>query len=118
MFRLAETYLLRAEAYFRLNNLTAAAADINAVRSRSNAAAVAPASVNIDYILDERMREFGVEEKRRLTLARLNLLYDRVTRFNPYYGDIQPHHNVFPIPYVEIERNREAVLEQNEGYPE
>jgi len=118
MFRLAETYLLRAEAYFRLGNLTAAAADINVVRSRSNAAAVAPASVNIDYILDERMREFGVEEKRRLTLARLNLLYDRVTRFNPYYSDIQPHHNLLPIPYVEIERNRQAVLEQNEGYPE
>lgn len=118
MFRLAETYLLRAEAYFRLSNLTAAAADINVVRARSNANAVAAASVTIDYILDERMREFGVEEKRRLTLARLGLLYEKVIAHNPYYSDIQPHHNLFPIPYAEIERNREAVIEQNEGYPQ
>lgn len=117
MFRLAETYLLRAEAYYRLNNTAAAASDINVVRARSNAQAVAPAAVNIDYILDERMREFGVEEKRRLTLARLGLLYDRVTSHNSYYSDIQPHHNLFPIPYSEIERNRNAVLEQNPGYP-
>jgi hypothetical protein len=118
MFRLAETYLLRAEAYFRLNNLSAAADDINVVRSRSNAKDVEDTNVSIDYILDERMREFGVEEKRRLTLARLGLLYDKVKAHNPYYKDILPHHNLFPIPFAEIERNREAVLKQNDGYPQ
>lgn len=116
MFRLAETYLLRAEGYLGQNDLVHAASDINTVRRRSKASEIAPDQVTIDYILDERMRELGIEEKRRLTLMRLGKLYDRVKRFNAYYGDIQPFHNLFPIPQAEIERNREAVLEQNEGY--
>ena len=118
MFRLAETYLLRAEAYMNDNQLDLAADDINIVRSRANATPVDESDINIDYILDERMRELGVEEKRRLTLMRLGLLYDRVTRFNPYYKTIQPYHNLWPIPFIEIERNTGAVLEQNLGYVE
>jgi hypothetical protein len=117
MFRLAETYLIRAEAYLGLNNTANAAADINEVRSRSSASSVQPADVTIDYILDERMRELGVEEKRMLTLTRLGLRYDRVQRFNPYYSDIsQPRDNLWPIPFSEIERNKDAELTQNPGY--
>jgi hypothetical protein len=116
MFRLAETYLLRAEAYMNDGQLDLAAADINVVRKRANASPVLAANVNIDYILDERMRELGVEEKRRLTLMRLGLLYNRVTRFNPYYKEIQEFHNLWPIPFNEIERNTGAVIEQNTGY--
>jgi hypothetical protein len=116
MFRLAETYLLRAEANLGKGDRVAAAADINVVRSRAGASPVLPANVTIDYILDERMRELGIEEKRRLTLMRLGMLVDRVRRCNPYYNDIQDRHNLFPIPAAEIERNRETVLEQNPGY--
>ena len=36
IFRLADVYLLRAEAYMRLGNAAAAVADINAIRSRAN----------------------------------------------------------------------------------
>lgn len=117
MFRLAETYLLRAEAYLGLNNTTAAAADINRVRARANANPVAAGAVNIDYILDERLRELGVEEKRMLTLMRLGKWVDRTRRFNPFYGvQMQDKFNLWPIPFGEIERNRTAVLEQNPGY--
>ncbi|QCR24644.1 RagB/SusD family nutrient uptake outer membrane protein [Pontibacter sp. SGAir0037] len=116
MFRLAETYLLRAEAYLGLGDLTKAAEDINVVRARAEANPVAPGDVTIDYILDERMRELGLEEKRRLTLMRLGKWYDRVSRFNPYYSDALPHYNLWPIPDIEIERNKDAVLEQNPGY--
>ncbi|CAH0305393.1 Starch-binding protein SusD [Pedobacter sp. Bi27] len=116
MFRLAETYLLRAEAYFGLNQLDKAAADINVVRSRSNASAVLPTNVNMDYILDERMRELGSEEKRRITLMRLGLVYDRVKKCNPYYNDVLTTYNLWPIPASEIERNNGAKLEQNPGY--
>lgn len=116
MFRLAETYLLRAEAYLGLNQLGNAATDINVVRSRSNASAVLPANVNIDYILDERMRELGSEEKRRITLMRLGLVYERVKKFNPYYSDVLPTYNLWPIPASEIERNNAAKLDQNPGY--
>lgn len=87
MFRLTETYLLRAEAYLNLNDRESAAADINVVRSRAHAKPVDAARVDIDYILDERMRELGVEEKRRLTLMRLGKLYDRVMKCNPFYAN-------------------------------
>ncbi|MBO9566025.1 MAG: RagB/SusD family nutrient uptake outer membrane protein [Niastella sp.] len=116
MFRLAETYLLRAEAWLGLGNTVNAANDINAVRNRAKASSVQPASVNIDYILDERMRELGVEEKRRLTLMRLGKWYERVKRCNPYYSDASPTYNLWPIPAAEIERNKNAKLEQNPGY--
>lgn len=116
MFRLAETYLLRAEGYLGLNDLIRAAADINVVRSRANASNVLPANVDIDYILDERMRELGSEEKRRITLMRLGKLYDRVKKCNPYYSEILPTYNLWPIPASEIERNNGAKLEQNPGY--
>ena len=121
--RLAETYLIRAEAYLGKNNTTLAAADINVVRSRANATPVTPGEVDIDYILDERMRELGAEERRRLTLARLGLVYDRVSRFADgnqnasFKGlNVQPHHNLWPIPFSEIERNTGAELEQNPNY--
>lgn len=117
MFRLAETYLLRAEGYLGLGRTTEAAADINVVRTRSKAPEVSPDKVNIDYILDERIREFGVEEKRILTLMRLGKLYDRIKLCNPYYANsVQPYHNLWPIPQTEIERNRGVKLEQNPGY--
>jgi hypothetical protein len=117
MFRLAETYLIRAEANLGLSKLTEAAADINAVRARSNALPVAPAQVNIDYILDERLREFGVEEKRMLTLMRLGKWVERVKSKNPFYGtQMQDFYNLWPIPKDEIERNKDAVLQQNPGY--
>ena len=121
--RLAETFLIRAEAYMRKNMLNQAAADINVIRNRANATPATPGEVDIDYILDERMRELGAEERRRLTLARLELVYDRVSRYADgnknvsFQGlNVQPHHNLWPIPYSEIERNTGAVLEQNPGY--
>ncbi|MCW3806931.1 RagB/SusD family nutrient uptake outer membrane protein [Plebeiibacterium marinum] len=120
MFRLAETYLLRAEAYLGLSQTTEAAANINEVRSRANANPVSPENVNIEYILDERMRELGVEEKRRLTLMRLGKLYDRIQKCNPFYRDMTDGmtetYNLWPIPASEIEANIGAVLEQNPGY--
>jgi starch-binding outer membrane protein, SusD/RagB family len=118
MMRLAETYLLRAEAYLGLSNTTLAAQDINVVRVRANATPVAPASVDIDYILDERMRELGIEEKRLLTLMRLGKWYDRIIKCNPYYApQANTKFNLWPIPQQEIERNREVKMQQNPGYP-
>ena len=121
--RLAETYLLRAEAHLGAGNATLAAQDINVVRGRANAIPVSPEQIDIDYILDERMRELGVEEKRRLTLQRLEKLYDRTSRLNecnPTAGnfgcDVQPYHNLFPIPFSEIESNVRSRIEQNPGY--
>lgn len=117
LIRLAETYLLRAEAYLGAANPTAAATDLTTVRARSGASAVSAANVNIDFILDERIRELGVEEKRMFTLMRLNKWYDRVVKCNPFYASAAlAKYNLWPIPQSEIERNRGAVLQQNPGY--
>lgn len=118
--RLAETYLLRAEAYVGLGNKTAAAADINALRTRANATPVASANVDIDYILDERAREVYGEEWRHITLRRVGKLLERVRLYcnNPVYPacNIQDYNILFPIPQTVIDLNIDAVMEQNPGY--
>ena len=117
IFRLAETYLLRAEAYVGKNDPVNAAQDINAVRARVNAAPVDPADVDIDYILDERARELCWEELRLLTLMRMGKLVERVRMYNHVTQDnILDHQNLWPIPSREIETNTESELTQNPGY--
>lgn len=112
--RLAETYLVRAEAHLRAGDLNAAAQDINIVRERSNAPAVAAEDVDIDYLLDERARELYFEENRLQTLLRLGKLVERTNKYGmiEYYD----HQNLWPIPRSEIEKNSEAELVQNPGY--
>ncbi len=115
--RLPETYLIRAEAYLGKGDKNNAAADINVVRQRAKAQPASPANVTIDYLLDERARELLWEEVRIMTLSRLGLNYERKKKYDLRSGDqISPHHNLFPIPFSEIERNTGAVLEQNPGY--
>ena len=117
IFRLAETYLLRAEAYLLKGELSLAADDINVVRNRANATPVTPGEVNMDYILDERMRELIWEELRRLTLHRTGKIVERVQKYNRIAKNtIQDYHSLWPIPFSEIEKNIGAVLEQNPGY--
>lgn len=126
--RLAETYLLRAEAYLGKGQTDLAAEDINVVRARANASLITASDVDINFILDERARELTIEELRTLTLMRLGLMYERTKDFSYILqGDgsvvpsnasltIQPHNNLYPIPQTEIDLNGEAVLEQNPGY--
>ena len=115
IIRLAETYLLRAEAYLGNNEPGKAADDINVVRQRAKAPEITSSDVDIDYILDERMRELCFEEYRMVTLRRLGLLVERCKKYNPLI-QYEEHHNLYPIPYSEIEKNTGAVLEQNPGY--
>jgi starch-binding outer membrane protein, SusD/RagB family len=115
--RLAETYLLRAEAYFHKGDKPAAAADINVVRARANAKLATPEQITLDYILDERARELTIEEHRRKTLSRLGVLVDRVKRYSFKSKDIELYHQWWPIPQKAIDANRGAKLAQNPGYP-
>ncbi len=73
VYRLAETYLLRAEAYFWKGQTGLAAADINAVRNRAGAGDVS--EVNIATILDERARELYYEEPRKAELNRISFIF-------------------------------------------
>ena len=116
--RLAETYLLRAEAYFRKGENQSAASDINVVRSRAKAKPVSAAEVSIDFILDERARELIIEEPRRRTLVRMGLLYKRATTYNwRAAATMEPFNELYPIPQEAIDANTGAELTQNPGYP-
>lgn len=75
IFRLAETYLLRAEAYFWKGDLANAAADINQVRTRAGCAPITAAQVDMNMILDERARELFYEEPRKTELTRIAYLF-------------------------------------------
>lgn len=72
IFRLAETYLLRAEAHYFKGNQANALADVNAVRTRAGCSPY-PASkiADIGVILDERARELYWEEPRKTELTRI-----------------------------------------------
>ncbi|MRS65277.1 RagB/SusD family nutrient uptake outer membrane protein [Larkinella terrae] len=71
VFRLAETYLLRAEAYFWKGDFALAAQDLNQVRVRANAQPLSPSAITIGTILDERARELYYEEHRKVELTRI-----------------------------------------------
>lgn len=118
--RLAETLLMRAEAYVGLGRQADAAADINAIRNRAKATPVLPADVDLDLILDERARELYAEEFRHITLRRMGKLLERVRKYNNNpinpSSNIQEHNVLFPIPQRQIDLNVDVVIDQNPGY--
>ena len=123
-FRLAEAYLLRAEAYMNVGKKGEAAADINVLRARAHAKNCTADEITLDFILDERLRELVCEEKRRLTLSRVGKLSERIKKYNPYFSaahsadgkDYDSHFDLLPIPLSAILANKDGVLEQNPGY--
>ena len=116
--RLAETYLFRAEARFRMGDLPGAAEDINMVRRRVNASEISAGDVNLDFILDERARELIFETSRRFTLTRTDKLIERNQLYNPpAAGNISEKHNLWPIPQSEIDLMLDNPnFGQNPGY--
>lgn len=123
LMRLAETYLLRAEANLRKGAYQAAADDINAVRNRAQATPVTAGdveSLGIDLILDERVRELHLEEFRYNTLFRTGKFVEYLKKYNAVVINkgysIDNHLNLLPIPNSEIEANKDAELVQNPGY--
>jgi hypothetical protein len=128
--RLAETYLLRAEARLRKGDKAGAAADINEVRGRVKAPLITDTDVTIDYILDERIRELYGEERRWNTLLRMGgdipnnrIQHSRAVAdaggLNPptplWTGTIAKDF-LFPIPQSVIDSNLDANIEQNPGW--
>ena len=110
-YRLAETYLIAAEAAFRIGNMGDAVTYINTIRTRAaypagNAAAlqITAADINIDFILDERARELCGELMRWFDLVRTGKLIERVKLHNPEAAiNILPKHILRPIPQAQID---------------
>jgi len=115
MARLADTYLLRAEAHVLNNQPDKAAEDINVLRDRAHAPRVNK-TVDIDYVLDERMRELYTEEFRTVTLMRMGKYVERTKKYNEVTIGLDDYNNLFPIPLSVIENNVYAKFEQNPGY--
>jgi hypothetical protein len=111
VMRLAETYLLAAEAAFKLNQPDVAASYINEVRRRGAfpgkqaAMEISAADVTIDFILDERTRELCAENMRWFDLVRTGKLLERVKAYDDYEArkNIQPFHVLRPIPQSQID---------------
>lgn len=135
LMRFAEAYLLRAEARMRQGNKQGAADDINVLRDRAfkdarkdnpNIGKVSADMMDIDFILDERIRELVGEENRRFTLMRTGELGNRVKMMTQHWAESTPEkaidgfdekkHVLLPIPLTEIQLNKDAELVQNPGY--
>ncbi|MBA3671984.1 MAG: RagB/SusD family nutrient uptake outer membrane protein, partial [Gemmatimonadaceae bacterium] len=98
VMRLAETYLIAAEALMRDGRSAEAVPFVNAVRTRAAkpgqaaAMAVTAAQLDIDFMLDERARELTGEQMRWFDLVRTGKLVERVTKYNPKAAaNIQPY---------------------------
>lgn len=73
--------------------------------------------MNMDYLLDERIRELVGEESRRFTLVRTGMLVERARKYNDdVRGVIDEHHTLWPVPQSIIDSNRGAEFPQNPGY--
>lgn len=81
IMRIAEAYLVRAEARFWQDNLAGTAADLNVIRERANAidmySAADIAVEGIGAVLDERNRELFGEEYRHDELVRISVILAR-----------------------------------------
>jgi starch-binding outer membrane protein, SusD/RagB family len=130
VMRLAETYLIAAEALMMMGNLDEAATYVNAVRRRAaiqgatqaeteahrQAMEITPDQLDIDFILDERARELLGELMRWFDLVRTGKLIERVKLHNPgAAANIEPHHVLRPIPQNQIDRTS-TEFPQNPGY--
>lgn len=124
VIRFAELYMIAAEAQMYLGRQDSAAYYLNFIRTRAAktgktaAMQVAAADVTIDFILDERAREFAGEQLRWFDLKRTGKLVDRINALNPDVANkVQPYHMVRPIPQAQLDAvtNRDEFI-QNEGY--
>lgn len=118
LFRVAEAYLTRAEANYRLGNTNEAKADLNVLRNRANAQPFEQ-SISERDIIDEWCREFYFEGRRRSDLIRFGLFtgsdYIWDWKGGVYSGTgVDKKYNLYPIPANELNANKN--MSQNEGY--
>ncbi len=123
VFRLADTYLIYAEAVKRggTGDLDLATTYINNLRERAygnTTANVAKSDITLDFILDERVRELYWEGTRRIDLIRFGKFANNTWPWKGGVADgnfVTPaNRNIFPLPASDLSVN--PLLKQNEGY--
>lgn len=122
VFRLADTYLLAAEAYLGAGDATTGLARLNEVRARAGVADATSADFDLDYILDERGRELLGEYKRWFDLKRTGKLVERASAHNPFIDEANFDGNngeqkiLRPIPQSALDLNQNDGFSQNPAY--
>lgn len=135
--RLADSYLLYAEALYKSSDIAGSVSWINKVRNRSKAVSLSDGDLTsggIDLILDERSRELLSEEERRHTLIRVSQENSKDERaVNSYFKSRTRKYNeitgrairgmndyetplLFPLPQDFLDSNTGRKLLQNPGY--
>lgn len=125
MFRLADAYLMYAEAVIRGGSggdAATAVGYINALRQRAygdNSADITQADLTLDFILDERARELFWEAHRRTDLIRFGK-FSNTSYVWAWKGGVaegrstDSKYDLYPIPASDIGANPNLV--QNPGY--
>ena len=119
--RLADTYLMLAEASVKLGKQAEAVTAINAVRVRAAAAGKAEnmkvTSVDMNLIMEERARELAGEQTRWMDLKRWGNLVERVKLYNSdAAANVADKHYVRPIPQKQVDLSENGGFPQNSGY--
>lgn len=123
IYRLAETYLIGAEAHM-LTNSEKSLSYLNAIRNRAKAAP-RTAAVDFQAIMDERARELAFEGQRFYFLKRTGMFESQVRTysgddfgdFDHARGAVRAFHANWPIPIAELNLLGPN-YPQNDGYPE
>lgn len=124
VLRLAEQYLIRAEARAHLNKLTgvgSAEEDLNAIRNRAGLPPTTAATQTelLTAILHERQVELFTEGHRWFDLIRTGNIDDVMYEVAPeHQGNWAPFKAIFPIPKSEFTSNTALQGHQNPGYSE
>jgi hypothetical protein len=125
VFRLADVYLMYAEAVLRgatTGNATTALGYVNALRTRAygnNSGNITSGQLTLDFILDERARELYWEGHRRTDLIRF-AKFTGGTYLWPWKGKVaggastESFRDLYPIPSNDLGAN--PTLKQNPGY--
>lgn len=124
MFRLADAYLMYAEANLRGGGGSASQSliYINELRRRAygnNSGDIIASELTLDFIIDERARELYYEAHRRQDLIRFKR-FTGASYIWPWKGGaengvgIPEHYNLFPKPLEALQANPN--LKQNTGY--
>jgi len=115
LFRLAEQYLIRAEARAHLGSIPGAQEDINAIRNRAGLANTLANNISdvLEAIIHERRVELFTEQGHRwFDLKRTGNASEVLSSIKPNW---QGTDILFPIPETELETNPN-LLPQNSGY--
>ena len=122
MFRLADVYLMFAEAVVRGGQgatMNEATAYINLLRTRAKSTTISNAKLTLPFLIDERSRELYWEGHRRQDLIRFGMFtggnYNWVFKGGSPNGIALPSHfNLYPLPTNNMAANPN--LTQNPGY--